>query len=184
MSRIGRKPIIVPAGVTVTVADSSVSVMGPKGSLNVALPVSARVEIIDNVIRVTSALKDKVARARYGLTQRLIENAVIGCSEGFEKRLEIKGVGMRAIFEEDRLILSLGFSHSVEFKPPTGVEIGMEKNVVVVRGNDKQQVGDVAARIRALRPVEPYKGKGIRYLGEKVLLKPGKTVKSAGTGAR
>ncbi|OGL77987.1 50S ribosomal protein L6 [Candidatus Uhrbacteria bacterium RIFCSPHIGHO2_12_FULL_54_23] len=184
MSRIGKRPIQIPSAVTVNVADGVVAVKGPKGELSLAL--HPRVSIAQEGGSVSVAVKNpdlKEDRALWGLSARLIGNMVTGVVAGYEKRLEINGVGYRAAVEGDALNLNLGFSHPVKFSLPKGITAAVEKNIVVIRGIDKQQVGETAARIRALRKPEPYKGKGIKYIDEIVRRKAGKQVKAAGAGA-
>lgn len=180
MSRIGRQTIILPAGVTVTIKERTAHVQGPKGELQVAIPPVIVPSQDSEGLHVRRTNEQKQSKALHGLTQRLLLNAVTGVSEGFQKRLEIRGVGMRAIEEDNGLTFSLGFSHPVRLETPEGITLKMEKNTVVVSGIDKQKVGSVAAQIRSFRPVEPYKGKGIRYEGEHVITKQGKAVKSTG----
>jgi large subunit ribosomal protein L6 len=182
MSRIGRKPIPLPDKVSVKVeADNRVTVTGPRGELVATLPVDMTIELDDKEARVTRPSDSSRHRALHGLVRSLLANMVIGVSEGFSKRLEIQGVGYRAEMDGAKLRLRLGFSHDVLIDPPAGLELGTESNtLVVVRGNDKCAVGQMAANIRKIRPVEPYKGKGIRYVGEKVRRKAGKQAKIGG----
>ncbi len=177
MSRIGKKLIGLPSGVTVEVKGSAVHVNGPKGSLTCAMLPEVTVEIADGAVKVGRKEDSPEARARHGLIRSLIANMVHGVSEGYEKKLEIIGVGYKAQPKGKVLSLSLGFSHPVEFSVPEGIEIGQdEKNkaILIIKGIDKQLVGQVAANIRGYRPPEPYKGKGIRYIDEHVRRKPGK----------
>jgi large subunit ribosomal protein L6 len=181
MSRIGRLPVNVPSGVTVSVKDHEVSVQGPKGQLTLAYasPISVKVE--SGAVTVARPDDGKRSRALHGLTRTLISNMVEGVTRGFSKNLEIQGVGYRAQLQGKKLGLQLGFSHPVVFEPPTGIEIKVEgQNKIQISGADKQQVGQVAAQIRSIRPPEPYKGKGIRYEGERVRRKLGKAGKTAG----
>ncbi|MGD1855325.1 MAG: 50S ribosomal protein L6 [Leptolyngbyaceae cyanobacterium] len=178
MSRIGKKPVPVPSGVTVSIDSHSVAVKGPKGELSRVLP--GEVEIVQDgeQIVVTRHSDSRTARACHGLSRTLIANMVEGVSKGFEKRLEIKGVGYRAAVKGKMLTMNLGYSHPVEFEPPKGIEFKVESNTnVIVSGIDKELVGTIAARIRDARPPEPYKGKGVRYLGEMVRRKAGKAGK-------
>ncbi len=175
MSRIGRKPITLPQGVSVEVEPGLVRVKGPKGSLEVAVDPEMKVVVEDGVVRVERPSDARRHRALHGLTRTLIANAVIGVTEGYTKELEIKGIGYRAKMSGNKLELSVGFSHPVIFEPPEGVKVEVpEPTRIRVSGIDKQQVGQVAANIRAIRPPDAYKGKGIRYVGEVVRLKPGK----------
>ncbi len=175
MSRIGRKPISVPEAVTVEVAPGRVAVKGPKGELQQSLSVEMKVEQSDGVLTVDRPTNRGEHRALHGLTRSLIANMVEGVTDGFEKRLEIQGVGYRAQLKGKNLELALGYSHPVAIKAPEGIEFEVpQPTEIIVRGIDKQLVGQVAADIRKRRPPEPYKGKGIRYRGEHVARKVGK----------
>ena len=175
MSRIGRKPINVPDGVEVDVAPGRVTVKGPKGELVQVIDTDMSLEREDGVLTVTRPTDRGDHRALHGLTRSLISNMVEGVTDGFEKRLEIQGVGYRASLSGKTLNLSLGFSHPVAIEAPAGIEFEVPSATeIVVRGIDKQLVGQVAADIRKRRPPEPYKGKGIRYRGENVMRKVGK----------
>jgi large subunit ribosomal protein L6 len=175
MSRIGRKPITVPDAVSVEVAPGRVAVKGPKGELAQTLSVDMTVEQADGVLTVARPTDRGEHRALHGLTRSLIANMVEGVTEGFEKRLEIQGVGYRAQLKGKNLELALGYSHPVSIEAPEGIEFEVpQPTEIVVRGIDKQLVGQVAADIRKRRPPEPYKGKGIRYSGEHVARKVGK----------
>jgi large subunit ribosomal protein L6 len=180
MSRIGRRPITVPAGVDVTVDGPRVSVKGPRGSLDQAIHPDMRVLLEDGTLRVERPSDERMHRSLHGLSRTLLANMVEGVTNGFEKRLEIVGVGYRATLRGADLELALGFSHSVSFPAPPGIEFEVPApNRIVVRGIDKQQVGEVAANIRKIRKPEPYKGKGVRYEGEYVRKKAGKAAKGA-----
>jgi large subunit ribosomal protein L6 len=173
-------PVSVPSGVTVSVSDHEVAVRGPKGQLKFecADPITVKVE--GSTVTVARPNDDKRTRALHGLTRTLIFNMVEGVTRGFSKNLEIQGVGYRAQLQGKKLGLQLGFSHPVVFDPPVGIEIKVEgQNKIQISGADKQQVGQVAAQIRSIRPPEPYKGKGIRYEGERVRRKLGKAGKTA-----
>ena len=175
MSRIGKLPIPVPDGVSVEIAPELVSVKGPKGELSERIDRDMKVEQQDGTVVVTRPSDRGEHRALHGLTRTLISNMVAGVTEGFEKRLEIQGVGYRAALKGKNLELALGYSHPVAIEAPEGIEFEVpQPTEVVVRGIDKQLVGQVAADIRKRRPPEPYKGKGIRYKGEQVLRKVGK----------
>jgi large subunit ribosomal protein L6 len=175
MSRIGRKPIPVPEAVTVEVAPGRVAVKGPKGELEQALSIEMKVEQSDGVLVVDRPTDRGEHRALHGLTRSLIANMVEGVTDGFEKRLEIQGVGYRAQLKGKNLELALGYSHPVSIEVPDGIEFEVpQPTEIIVRGIDKQLVGQVAADIRKRRPPEPYKGKGIRYRGEHVARKVGK----------
>ena len=175
MSRIGRKPIAVPDSVTVEVAPGLVAVKGPKGELEQTLVAEMKVEQEDGTVTVKRPTDRGEHRALHGLTRSLIANMVEGVTEGFEKRLEIQGVGYRAQLKGKNLELALGYSHPVSIEAPEGIEFEVpQPTEVIVRGIDKQLVGQVAADIRKRRPPEPYKGKGIRYRDEHVMRKVGK----------
>jgi len=175
MSRVGKKPIPIPDKVKVSIKDRHVAGEGPKGKLelDVAPPITVQKE--DNDIIVARPNDARRNRAFHGLTRALIANMVLGVSEGFEKKLEIQGVGYRAVAQGKALNFQLGYSHPILFEPPEGVDLSVDRSIVTVRGIDKQAVGQVAAQIRGLRKPEPYKGKGIRYVGEHVRRKAGKT---------
>ena len=175
MSRIGRKPIPIPDAVTVELAPGRVAVKGPKGELAQSLSPDMTVEKDDGAIVVKRPTDRGEHRALHGLTRSLIANMVEGVTEGFEKRLEIQGVGYRAQLQGRKLVLALGYSHPIEMDAPDGIEFEVPQPTrVIVRGISKQAVGEVAANIRKQRPPEPYKGKGIRYEGEYVMRKVGK----------
>ena len=181
MSRIGRLPIAVPSGVTVNIAGETVTVKGPRGELKRSLPREMSVKQEGGALTVTRPTDNKKHRAYHGLTRSLLANMVLGVSKGFEKNLEIVGVGYRAEKVGDKLNLRLGFSHQVEVKPIPGITLSVEGNTKIkVSGINKEDVGEMAAEIRALRVPDHYKGKGIRYAGEKVHLKPGKAGKVVG----
>jgi large subunit ribosomal protein L6 len=175
MSRIGRKPIAVPESVTVELAPGRVAVKGPKGELEQSLAADMKVEQDNGMVTVERPTDRGEHRALHGLTRSLIANMVEGVTDGFEKRLEIQGVGYRAQLKGKNLEMALGYSHPVSVEPPTGIEFEVpQPTEVIVRGIDKQLVGQVAADIRKRRPPEPYKGKGIRYRDEHVARKVGK----------
>lgn len=176
MSRIGRKPISIPKGVTVHVDASRVTVKGTKGELALDLLPQIGVAVQDGMVTVSRVDDVKESRALHGMTRALVNNMVHGVSTGFERILEIVGVGYRAQMKGKTLVLNLGYSHPIEFDPPQGVELATEgPTKIFVRGIDKQMVGQVAANIREFRAPEPYKGKGIRYAGEVIIRKAGKT---------
>jgi large subunit ribosomal protein L6 len=175
MSRIGKRPIELPAGVSLSIDPGRVAVTGPLGSLQQQIPVRMQIAQEDGVVTVTRPTERGEDRALHGLTRTLIANMVEGVTKGFEKRLEIQGVGYRAALKGTDLELSVGYSHTVLIKPRTGVTFEVPvPTQVVVKGTDKQMVGQTAAEIRKVRPPEPYKGKGIRYEGEYVRRKVGK----------
>ncbi|HLT58482.1 MAG: 50S ribosomal protein L6 [Limnochordales bacterium] len=178
MSRIGKQPIPIPAGVEVRLEGNTVRVKGPKGELTRTLHEAVQVAVDDGKIVVSRASDEPQHRALHGLTRTLVANMVKGVTEGFEKNLEISGVGYRASKQGRKLVLAMGYSHPVEMEPPPGIEIEVPAaNRISVRGIDKELVGEIAARIRRVRPVEPYLGKGIRYVGEQVRRKAGKAGK-------
>jgi large subunit ribosomal protein L6 len=178
MSRIGRAPITLPAGVDVSVAGSHVSVKGPKGHLEQDFRPEMAILLEDGTLRVERPSDERLHRSLHGLTRTLLANMVTGVTEGYEKRLEIVGVGYRAMMKGSDLELALGFSHPVVIAAPPGIEFEVPQPTrITVRGIDKQLVGEVAAEIRKLRKPEPYKGKGIRYEGEYVRKKAGKAAK-------
>jgi len=175
VSRIGRMPISVPSGVEVKVDGSTVSVKGPRGELARRFDADMAIALEDGVVSVSRPTDQARHRALHGLTRSLINNMVVGVSEGYEKVLEIHGVGYKAEQSGKALVLSVGFSHTVEMNPPEGVEFSLDSPTVLrVKGIDKEKVGQVAAEVRKVRPPEPYKGKGIRYQGEHVRRKAGK----------
>lgn len=178
MSRIGKKPIEIPAGVEVKLEGQTVTVKGPKGTESVNYREEIKVSVQDNHIIVEPLNDERKTNALHGLTRTLIANAVEGVSKGFEKRLEIQGVGYRANMEGTKLNMALGYSHPVIIEPPAGITITVEANTKIsVKGTNKQTVGDVAAEIRSKRPPEVYKGKGVRYEGEYIRRKAGKAGK-------
>jgi large subunit ribosomal protein L6 len=175
MSRIGKQPIEIPPGVNVAIGPGRVQVNGPLGELKQEIPLRMVVEHSEGSVVVTRPTERGEDRALHGLTRSLIANMVEGVTKGFEKRLEIQGVGYRATLRGAALELNVGYSHSVSFEPPAGISFEVPApNQIVVKGTDKQQVGEIAAEIRKVRPPEPYKGKGIRYEGEYVRRKVGK----------
>jgi large subunit ribosomal protein L6 len=175
MSRIGKKPVAVPSGVTATIDGQSVSAKGPKGVLSVVLNDEVTVEMTDDGIQINPRDKSKDARSKWGLSRTLVSNIVTGVNDGYTRRLEIQGVGYRAQVQGSKLQLALGFSHDVNYPIPEGIKIECPKPTeIVVSGIDKQRVGQVAAEIRRYRPPEPYKGKGVRYEGEYIFRKEGK----------
>ncbi|OYX37591.1 50S ribosomal protein L6 [Candidatus Saccharibacteria bacterium 32-50-10] len=177
MSRIGKLPISIPSGVTITVDSDAITVKGAKGELIVPHLSDVTVSQEDGNIIVTRKDDERIAKAQHGLQRALLNNAVDGVTKGFEKRLEVKGVGFRVATGNNELDMSLGFSHPVKYKAPAGITLTNDKMVIIVAGIDKQQVGQVAAEIRAIKKPEPYKGKGIAYQGEQILRKAGKAGK-------
>ncbi|MBW4061493.1 50S ribosomal protein L6 [Candidatus Saccharibacteria bacterium] len=175
MSRIGRKPITIPAGVTVEQLDRTIKVAGSKGNLELTLMPDLKLEQADSVLTLTKTVENAETQRSYGLMRTMIDNMVIGVSKGFERQLEINGVGFRAAVAGNTITLALGFSHPVIFVLPAGVDAKIEKNLITLSGYDKQLVGQVAANLRALKKPEPYKGKGIKYVEERIRRKAGKT---------
>ena len=181
MSRVGRMPIPVPDGVVVKIDQNEVTVTGPRGELSRRFHPDMSITLDNSVLTVSRPSVDRVHRSLHGLTRKLLANMVEGVATGFEKGLEIVGVGYRAEKADDKLIMRIGFSHQVEVSPLPGVSLNVEGgNRIKVTGINKEVVGEMAARIRAVRPPDAYKGKGIRYAGEKVRLKPGKAGKAVG----
>lgn len=180
MSRIGKNPIPVPSGVTVSEADRVLTVAGPKGELTVSLPPKVVFSTLDNTLVFSVANPEDTRQAAFwGLARSLAANAVQGVTEGFQKKLEVNGVGYKVSMKGDTLALSVGFSHQVELKPPKGITIATEGNTITVSGIDKYLVGETAAQIRRIRKPEPYKGKGIKYSDEIIRRKAGKVVKGS-----
>lgn len=181
MSRVGRAHIELPEGVKATVKDKVVTVAGPKGTLTLSLPDVLDIKVDGKIINITRINDSGSVKAMHGLNRMLLANMVMGAAKGFEKILELSGVGYRAALEGKKIVLSVGYSHPVEINPPPGISFAVEgQNKVKVSGFDRQLVGQVAADIRSVRPVEPYKGKGIKYAGEHVRKKAGKAAKTAG----
>lgn len=177
MSRIGKKPISIPNGLEVKIDGSSLKFKKSNNEKELDLKGHVDVKIEDGKIEFSPKGEDRQSRAYWGTYRALANNIVLGLTEGFSKQLEINGVGYRAAMKGKVLELNLGFSHPINFESPKGIEISVDKNVVTIKGDDKQQVGQVAAKIRGFRPPEPYKGKGIKYLEEHIIRKAGKTAK-------
>ncbi|HEV2412324.1 MAG TPA: 50S ribosomal protein L6 [Candidatus Saccharimonadales bacterium] len=175
MSRIGKLPVAIPSGVEITVDQGIITVKGPKGTLTQPVLSDVTVTIEGDSVVVNRKSDEKVAKSQHGLIRTLIANMVAGVTDGFEKKLRLSGVGYRVSGGGNTLNFSLGFSHPVTFTTPEGVEVAVNQNTITVKGISKQLVGQVAADIRALRKPEPYKGKGIKYSGEKIIRKAGKT---------
>lgn len=181
MSRIGKKPVKIPDGVSVKITDNTLVANGPKGDLSVSLRPEVKVSVDGSNLNIERLSDTPKAKSLHGLSRTLVENAVLGVSAGWNKGLELIGVGYRAEMSGTMLILSVGFSHKVEFPAPSGITFEVNENTKInVKGADKQLVGETAAQIRRVRPPEPYKGKGIRYIGEVVRKKAGKAAKAAG----
>lgn len=179
MSRIGRMPINVPKNVEVEIVGSSLKVKGPKGELQRSFPPSMKISMNEGVIEVNRATDNRFDRSLHGMTRALINNMVVGVSSGFERVLEVNGVGYRAEIQGNNLVLFVGYSHPVVMEPPSGIsfEADMKTRQVKVLGYDKEMVGQIAADVRKVRPPEPYQGKGIKYIEEKIRRKAGKTGK-------
>jgi large subunit ribosomal protein L6 len=177
MSRIGKLPVDIPAGVTITVGESEITVAGPKGTLQVPVQQNTSTKVEGNQIIVTRTDDEPKSRAWHGLQRALLNNAVEGVTKGFEKKLEINGVGYRLSGGPKEIEMALGFSHPVKYSAPEGIELTTNRMEITVSGIDKQKVGQVAAEIRAFKKPEPYKGKGIRYAGEYIIRKAGKAGK-------
>lgn len=181
MSRIGKKPVAIPAGVTVTVNGTTVTVKGSKGELSYIHLPEVSVSVEDATVTVLRKDDADASRARHGLTRQLIQNMIIGVSDGYEKKLEIIGVGYKANAKGKSVTLNLGHSHPIEYAAPEGIEITQDeknKQILIIRGISKEKVGQTAADIRSFRPPEPYKGKGVKYIDEIILRKAGKTAGS------
>jgi large subunit ribosomal protein L6 len=177
MSRIGKMPVSVPDKVKVTINGRVVAVEGPKGKLSMQLPPKTTATLVEKEIRVARQADTSEAKAMHGLARSLVNNMVAGVSQGFQKKLEIHGVGFKAIVKGSILDLSLGYSHPLHYPIPAGIKVTVEENTrLTIDGADKETVGRVASEVRAYYPPEPYKGKGVRYVGEQILRKEGKTV--------
>jgi large subunit ribosomal protein L6 len=182
MSRLGKKTIPIPLNVEIKLEEKTLIVKGPKGELKLKIHPLVDIKIENNEIKVSvQNPKERKQKALWGTFARLIKNMIEGVTKGYEKKLQLVGLGYRASVSNDKLILNIGFTHPIEFKIPEGVKITVEKEIITVSGIDKQLVGEIAAQIRALRKPEPYKGTGIRYLGEEVRKKAGK--KAVGAAA-
>ena len=177
MSRIGKLPITIPNGVTITVDADNITVTGPKGTLTQFNMPGVTVSVEEDKVLVTRASDEREHRSKHGLMRTLVSNMVVGVTEGFEKKLELNGVGFRVALEGSKLKLALGFSHDVYYPIPEGIQAVVEQNIITIKGISKQQVGQVAAEIRALKKPEPYKGKGLKYVGERIIRKAGKSGK-------
>ena len=178
MSKIGKMPVLIKEGVTVIIANGSVGVTGPKGTLHFPIPQSVEVKSEDGKIIVSQ--KEDEDKALFGLTRAMIANMVEGVTDGFTKKLELTGVGYRAQAAGSTITLSVGFSHQVKIAAPAEITFTVEENIITVSGADKKIVGDMAAKVRSIRPPEPYKGKGIKYVGERIRRKAGKAAKAVG----
>jgi len=177
VSRIGKRPIKLPAGVTITVDDNFITAKGPKGELQQFTMPGITVAVDGDIVNVTRKDDEAIHRAKHGLMRSLVNNMVTGVTEGFSKKLELHGVGFRVALAGNQLKMNLGFSHEVIYTLPEGISAKVEQNTITISGISKQQVGQVSAEIRALKKPEPYKGKGIRYEGEHIIRKSGKSGK-------
>lgn len=177
MSRVGKQPIVIPSGVSVTIEPDTITVTGSKGTLSQFTMPDITVTQHDGTLSVTRTSDDPKIRAKHGLMRSLIHNMIVGVSTGFSKKLELTGVGYRVNMNGTDLKFNIGFSHAVDYHIPTGITASTEQNVMTISGVDKQQVGQVAAEIRKLKKPEPYKGKGIAYVGERIIRKSGKSGK-------
>ena len=179
MSRIGKKPILIPENVEVKIEGQKVMIKGPKGELSREIRPEIGIEVKENKVFVMPQIETKKTKALWGLTRALLANMIRGVTEGFEKKLEIEGIGFRASVEGEDLVLYVGFTHPIRIKAPEGIKFSVEKNIITVSGADLEKVSQIAAKIRKVKPPEPYKGKGIRYLGEVIRRKVGKKVVTA-----
>ena len=175
MSRIGKKPVSIPAGVQISLKDSNLAVKGPKGELKRVLPEGVKVAVDKSSVTITRESDEGPIRARHGLVRALINNMVEGVTKGFERKLEINGVGYKAEVAGQKLTMSLGYSHPINFELPKGISAKVDKNLIVLSGVDRELLGQTAAKVRSFRPPEPYKGKGIKYIEEFIKRKVGKT---------
>lgn len=178
MSRIGKLPIAIPSSVTVEINGNDIKLKGPKGELSRTIHPKMKIEQVENELKVLKPDETKESRSLHGLTRSLVANMVTGVEKGFEKKLEIVGVGYRAQPSGNRITLNLGFSHPIEYQAPIGITFEADqekKNIITIKGIDKELVGEVAAKVRSFRPPEPYKGKGIKYIDEHIVRKAGKT---------
>lgn len=175
MSRVGKMPISIPSGVDLKIAESGIEVKGPKGVLQLASHPAIAVNIENNTISVSPVEDSRIARQQHGLRRTLLANAVLGVTKGFEKSLEVIGVGYKVNVQGNTVVLNVGYSHPVNFVLPDGIQAKVENNKITVSGCDKQAVGEIAAQIRRVRPPEPYKGKGIKYSDETIRRKAGKS---------
>ncbi len=183
MSKIGKLPIAIPENVTVNIMDSEIKISGPRGELSFKFRPEINVEVAGEAIKVARKNETKFAKALHGLTRSIIANMVKGVTEGHKKELELVGVGYRATKQGEDLVLNVGYSHPVVIESTLGIQIETKDNKIMVSGADKTQVGETAATIRRVRPPEPYKGKGIKYVNEQIRRKAGKTIKGAQAGA-
>jgi len=184
MSRVGRQPITIPEGVQVEISSGQIKVVGPKGELKLRIPSGIGVEKRENQLVVSRHRNDKKTKACHGTIRSLLNNMIIGVTQGWEKELEVVGTGYRVSLEGNKLVFKVGFSHPVVVEPPTGIRFEVKDNKFKVLGINKELVGNWAAKIRKIRPPDPYKGKGIRYTDEIIKLKPGKAAKAGAAGGQ
>lgn len=183
MSRVGKKSVTIPVGVTAEKKENLLTVKGPKGSLQLEIHPKVDLQIVENQIIVNvKHQENKKERSLWGLSRALIQNLVDGVTKGFEKKLEVNGVGFKVAMQGNKIVMSLGFSHPVEVDIPKDLQVTVDKNIIIINGNDKQRVGQFAAEVRELKKPEPYKGKGIKYIDEVIIRKAGKVVKVVGGG--
>jgi large subunit ribosomal protein L6 len=175
MSRVGKKAVVLPAGVTAKVEGQNIAVKGAKGELRFEVPGDVNISFADNQIKVDPRNETKRARALWGMTRAQVNNLVVGVTKGFERKLEINGVGYKAEIKGQKITLSLGYSHPIDYTLPEGISAKTDKNLLILSGIDRQLLGAASAKIRSFRPPEPYKGKGIKYVTETILRKAGKT---------
>ena len=181
MSRVGKKPILIPQGIDVKIEGQTIKVSGPKGELSREIRPEIKIDIKEGKIFLHLLIETKKNKALWGLSRALLANMLKGVNDGYEKKLEIQGLGYKAQLPEENLLLYVGYSHPVEIKASPGIKFSVDKNIITVSGIDKELVGETSAVIRRVKPPEPYKGKGIRYLGEKIRKKMGKKAVAAGT---
>jgi len=185
MSKIGKKPVELKPGITVSITGQNVAVSGPKGQLSFVVPAGIKAELVENQILISQVEKNSnETNALFGLTRAMLNNLVKGVGDGFQKKLELSGVGYRAQAAGNVLTLSVGYSHQVIIKADAGITFTVEENIITIAGSDKAEIGNVAAKVRAVRPPEPYKGKGIKYVGERIRRKAGKAAKAVGGTAK
>lgn len=179
MSRVGRKQILIPDGVEVKLEGNVIKVKGPKGELSRSFLPEIKIEITGKTMQLSPAIENKNTAAFWGLTRALVFNMIKGVTDGFEKRLEIQGIGYKAAIEGENIVLNVGFTHQVKIPIPKGIKSSVEKNIIIISGFDKEVVGQLAANVRKAKPMEPYKGKGLKYIDEIVRRKVGKKVAGA-----
>lgn len=182
MSRIGKKPINIPQGVEVKIENNTLKVKGPKGEAILVIPDKIKLEISDNLLRVIPEIINKDTRALWGTTRAHVNNLIKGVNDGFTKELELEGVGYRVSLENDNVVLKVGYINLINLKIPEGINVEIDKNIIKISGISKEKVGQFTAKIKSVKPVEPYKGKGIHYVGERVRRKAGKKLATTSSG--